>query len=237
MRDSKCSALTKIFSRFSYWRGSRTSLERRITRRVKPIMAFIGYAVHATYWPEILIYAARPLRAGDWLLAAHGCARPPGFPALRYAAAPARRVWHFRWQWRPGAQGAQQPLIVVAELLRRATDNVQHPHHRIARLQRHAEPGAQARFLDHVVKGTVSIFCRVVTNQDRQPRCHNASTQAHTGRKRVLVTASETVPLWAWMTNVSLSPGAVPAGWHRPVRAHAPVPRSAPALVRRPPGQ
>ena len=78
------------------------------------------------------------------------------------------------------AQGAQEPLIVVAELLRRATDNIQHPHHRIARLQRHAEPGAQARFLDHVAKGTVGIFCRVVPHHDRQTRCHDPSAQTLT---------------------------------------------------------
>src|SRR5262249_45244798 len=33
---------SKIFSRFSYWRDSRTFLEHRITRRVKPTMACIG---------------------------------------------------------------------------------------------------------------------------------------------------------------------------------------------------
>ena len=38
----RCSALTKIFSRFSYWRTGSASLARRITSRVKPMIAFIG---------------------------------------------------------------------------------------------------------------------------------------------------------------------------------------------------
>ena len=42
MRVKRCSALIKIFSRFSYCRCGRTSCERRMTSLVKPIIAFMG---------------------------------------------------------------------------------------------------------------------------------------------------------------------------------------------------
>ena len=39
---SKCSALLKLFCKFSYCFGGKCSLERLITSLVKPMMAFIG---------------------------------------------------------------------------------------------------------------------------------------------------------------------------------------------------
>ena len=78
------------------------------------------------------------------------------------------------------AQGTQELLLVVTELLWGAADDVQHPHHPLVRFQRHAEPGAQSRFLDHLVKGTVGIFCRVVTHHNRHTCRHDPSAQALT---------------------------------------------------------
>ena len=151
-------------------------LERRITRRVKPIMAFIGVRSSCD-----ILARNSDLCRGRFELAI-------GF--LQLTGALDHQVFQLYGMLphllvEPGilngngglvAQGAQEPLIVVAELLRRATDNVQHPHHRAA--ARRAR--SVIRFLDHVVKGTVGIFCRVVPHHNRQTRCHNASTQTHT---------------------------------------------------------
>ena len=74
-------------------------------------------------------------------------------------------------------QGAQELLILLAELVRIPAMYVEDPCHHVTRFQRHHHSGANVRFLDDLQEGTIGIFFLVITYHFRLAGCHYPPTE------------------------------------------------------------